>query len=727
MKNKNKKEKGIATILLVMLISFASLVIFAASTYELKGSQNNSVAEHELVQAQARAWTGAEAVRQVMFGLGASTAIQLPVGYAIPFNGNMNGVSAIVNSVDSTNKLITVNIVGCSDTTNSSCSLDNKNVQKGSVSVVQVVFSVAGSSSTNAVAANNVINIKGGISLSGGISINSNSPTSLVVDGTVTSNGFSGVNNLFATGDVNISGSGIGQNTVTTSLGNVNLTGSGTYGTVNSLKNVTLNGGLSAQVVQANGNVSVSSSTLGVVNSIGDISLAGSGNITAATTMGNINDTNGSISTANANGNVFISTGNNTTINAMGNVSVYQGTFPTINTNGTYSSLNGYGPTVQNLNAIGSITSSGGSINNAQTDGNLWQSNTSTSNALVKGTFTENSWGSLMNGKAGVAITKTQFWNTSVYGTVVPGLQVPITPVAAVNVTPLTLMTVSQPSVDANLLKNAANYVFSYTGGYIMVAVSNVYNVPSGNYYLYEGNIGSQSYRDYICTTPNPTSVSQCPARVGLGFSTWNTLITYNIGANQWQLSGSSLAPGVAFFNGDVSVTNGTFYNTFLSTGNVTLSGSATVYSVNYAGYSNVCVNANYPNYPTQLCNSGSSSYVSNPIGNIAVLAGSYLTNGNYNGGNINMTNGGTTVYGDLVAGNILQTSGSTTINGYVDAADLGGGGASTLNNSTTINLNNLPSTYNPYDGINLIYSTTGTNNQTTATPQCLVVSARYL
>ncbi|MBO3275252.1 hypothetical protein [Pseudomonas schmalbachii] len=85
----------------------------------------------------------------------------------------------------------------------------------------------------------------------------------------------------------------------------------------------------------------------------------------------------------------------------------------------------------------------------------------------------------------------------------------------------------------------------------------------------------------------------------------------------------------------------------------------------------------------------------SNSLGNVALLAGSYVGDA-FSGGIITLGSS-TEIYGSVVAGDFLNTGGSTRINGYITAAKQSNSTSrNSWGGSTTIDLQNLPPSFNP-------------------------------
>jgi hypothetical protein len=282
---------------------------------------------------------------------------------------------------------------------------------------------------------------------------------------------------------------------------------------------------------------------------------------------------------------------------------------------------------------------------------------------------------------------------------------------------------VEVPVFDAYQYENNANYAFRVNGsGYKVVTIRNVRNIANGEYYIgdYENNEQTgwdRGYKDFLCTTLAANSTPQAPrcqapvaeppGTLCFGYSTYNNCITYNAGTSTWSLGGTSLSQGITWFEGNINVGNGVYYNTFIATGNITTSGGLINYAPNYAGYSGavdgvtyaprgVCSNGMSVYVPAQLCNEDSTYNPegSGGMGNYAFMAGGIVA-GNYSGGNITLGSSNQS-YGNILAGNDFASGGSTVINGFITALAGGVGTLNVMGGSTTINLDVLPPSYTP-------------------------------
>lgn len=581
-------QRGVATLLFVLLtgLSLGALVFGAA--YYVRSAQSQSLTVHALTQAQLKAWTGAEALRQYLYKLGAADAAALQVGQAVTLTG-LAGVSARVASIDASHS-------GCGGGTRVGLSVVGSS--GGANSLLSVLYCASGAGNSSNPLPPDIITINGPLKLSGDVRVssgNTDRPASMVVNGAVTGNGsISGIDVLVATGDVSLAGS-TSIDTLS-SEGSINLSGSGSYTTVSAMGNIALSGGVAAGSLTANGRVSIESNS------------------------------------------------------------------------------------VASITAIGAVSATAAPIGSVKTQGSMSGSNTRiTGSAQVQGNYTEASDGSVAGGEYGGVLSK-QSWNNKILMSRVVGLAVPITP--------LTAATVNIPTIDAYTYRSAANYQFDRdSSNRTVVTVSQVNGVPDGTYFL-AGNAGNQ---DFLCTSAS-YAADTCVAKICVGYSSYNSCFDYSNGT--WSINGTTMAPGVAWFKGNLSAGSGTYYNSFIATGNITTAGSNVSKAVNYAGYADICTNGRFPSlYPRNYCASGATALTVNPVGNIVFAAGGYV-DGTYAGGRIDLT-ASNHVYGNVLAGDLVETGGSTTIHGQVVAARQGSNsGSSSFGASTRIDLRDLPPSF---------------------------------
>ncbi|MNO43259.1 hypothetical protein D3C76_334760 [compost metagenome] len=411
----------------------------------------------------------------------------------------------------------------------------------------------------------------------------------------------------------------------------------------------------------------------------GNISLSGAASVLKASALGNItiNSGGGSQGVLNANGNIVISNGSVGTANALGLINASSG-----GSHGT-------------LTAVRTITISNGT----------------TASANAVGSITVNNWPTVrtLSSQADVQCPSAN-WNN--FDSIAAGGQARNCPAAPAKIraptsvsialmAPLQPFTPPKPHVDAYELKDSANYVFEYRNGQILVSVRNINGISDGSYRLGKSRTNS-NWWGYLCKELDGDGFCLVPLRK-VTRGTWDGDQNISYSNGKWKLTGDAgdnspavFAPGALWFQGDVELASGKFRNTILATGNISTSGNHRTWSVNYAGYAETC-NSSYYNglYPNDFCDRATQKLKSNSLGNVALLAGGYVGN-TFSGGDIEL-GPSSKIYGSVVAGNWLQTGGSTLISGYITVARQGdSSGSNSWGGSTTIDLQNLPPSFDP-------------------------------
>ena len=664
-----RRQRGIATLLIILLLCAAISVTAMGAAYALRGTQQRQMTVHAATSAQGAAWRGVETVRLALTQAGLPTL----TGWC---NNNtcadgdqvldktIGGLATIgvpdarlvrIRRPDPAKDiyLVTAQVTGQAGSGDS--------LTQSTVEVVYEVGNVTtGGGSTpgsgEPAPLNAVITFNHNLNLSGSITVNKPAGTEyqINVKGDLTTGGntITGVDTIWSTGSIQIS-SGSTFGTLAAN-GDIKFDGSVTATrAVNARGDICISGGANAANAQVRANGSVVANG-GVV--LGDVSAIGTSQRGSETEK----CTNADKPGTDQDGNVFA-------VDLKGNSSA------------------------RTVAATGSVRIDSGSI-------------TGTEGLRATGHLVDTNWGGTECGQVGLSVSAG---NPAVRDCVstVAGLQVPIAPVSPVNL--------NQSTFNAYDVEAAAHYVFKINAaGYKIVTVRNIHGVTDGTYFIadYTG-----PYKDYLCTelaagsTPTaPTCNTQPSVTPCKGFSPYNKCMDYDAATRQWTLSGTSFAPGIVWFEGNLHLGNGVYQNSFVATGEITTGGSLRVYAVNYAGYNGkrgtttyaptgICVNSNFPAlYPIDYCGTDGSAFTSpdTVIGNYALLAGSYATNGNYVGGNI-VLGASNKIYGSVLAGNSYGSGGSTTIRGSITALSQGSGshyGAG----STTIDLRDLPTGYEP-------------------------------
>lgn len=376
----------------------------------------------------------------------------------------------------------------------------------------------------------------------------------------------------------------------------------------------------------------------------------------------------------------------NKSISSTGSIS-YNGLTLTVNGDATFAGSGSQGLT--GVQATGNVNISGSNtIGSISANGNVTTSGSyNITNLNAGGNFVSNGDGIVSAGSIGGSATVPTYEQAVNKVTSVSGYSPNIS--------------VSPPKIDAFALQSQANYIFyidkknTCTGGmdttasantsqYLCLTISNVQGVTAGTYPLTLGS-SSCDNKTKICTgtVQKPTTLTSTQWNtICNGFSSGNCL-SYSTSGNKggtWTLNGNGFAPGVLWFEGDLSINNGTYYDSMIATGNISTSGSTVLSAPNATTSSNVC-SVTYA--PTNLCTSGRLN--NSAIANTALFSGGYIGMV-FSGGAITLQNS-TAIGGNVAAGDILNTSGSITINGGVIAAGQSTSATSnSLGNSTYLN-----------------------------------------
>jgi hypothetical protein len=672
-------QAGYVTVLVAVLFGVAFTATVLGSAAYIRSTQAQSTAGHAQVQAQLKAWTGAEIVREYLAAVQTNNALPALAAVvagasstALTITG-VSGVTANLTAVDSATNptLITAQIVGTTAA----------GTPAQATSTVQVVYAASGGSTPPSSVA---LNFNRNLNLSGSITVNAPSGSTYSIN---------------VMGDLTTGGNSINGVQVINSTGTINIGSGSAFQQLNSDCDVVISGSVTAVSVSAQRNVCMTQGS-----SVSGTSLA-----------------NGSVLTQTG-------SGSNGTISAIAN--------PTGVSSCAASGANQNGTTAATCPApYAAVDLSFGAAGaaNVNTDGSVLLASGNIGKLNAVGNLNVSSAGSVGTGVIGGTVSKPS-WDGSVNVTSVANHTVSITPAVSVS------LTTSQ--FNAYTLQSTANYQFTInSSGYAQVTVTNINGVTNGTYYL--GSYGG-GYQDYLCTalaagSSPPFGTCQVPAvsasvKICKGYSAYNTCFSYSGG--MWTIVGTSMAPGIAWFQGNLTVSSGTYYNSFIATGNITTSGANTVYSPNYAGYSGtvagtmyaptgICSNSYFNSssnlpllYPTQFCTISTQTYnssASSGIGNFAFLAGSwvganYPGQALYVGGNISI-GASSNIYGNVEAGNEFTSGGSTTITGAVTALAQGTAVENSMGGSTTFNFKNLPSTFTVSSGLSSGGGTTGAIN----------------
>ncbi len=724
-----KAQRGMATLLIILLVGVALVSISLGVMYSIRSSQERQIASHAQVNAQAGAWAAAEAMREYIKTLDAAALAGL-LNQKLTLSG-YGGVAP------------TAEVTGI----NGPITVDGKTAYRVNVKIESVATAARASSvlelvyqtfpATGGVTTPNtsVINYHGDLNLTGGIDIlkdaGDTSPYEINVIGNVTIGGtaITGLDVIRSTASVSISGASSFIRAVYAN-GDVSVSSATLPQTIQATRHICLNNANRAAYpagesrdsvdMRANGSIILSDEGGGHNNVFALAGRGGYSYIAEATTTTTAATALCNNPVSDAFGAYGSGAVNPTADSTAGGVKLAQW--------GARASVvrSGIDILIQGTSVVGELHAERDIrfLNNGDTlerfaryGGQLYAADYVYNNLNLFGP--NNSTGKDQ---------KQQNYNFALE--------------------PARRVDLQTETFDVNDLKDGANYIFSIdASGHKRVVVRQVRN--SGGVALdYEGADLKGYYlltMDWLCTTPTaaiPNAAhgepdpSVCPIRIGRGSGNGNntTLISYNNG--KWDLSGdkrASLATGVAFFEGNLNVGVGSFFNTFLATGDITTSGATMAFAPNYAGYNGtqtgtvyagvyrdpghpeqgfelsqgICVNSLVPNLiPQQFCGADFDYNVrimDTKIGNYAFMAGTCAgvvdcTKNNYQGGNV-ITGALANIHGTVKAGNVFKSGGNSTVHGFVAALGQGQTSGHQMGAKTTVDLRNLPTGYDPTGG----------------------------
>lgn len=669
-------QRGIATVLIVVLIGVALTATSMSIMHSLRSTQEKHIAVHASTNAQTGAWTGVEALRRY---LESRTPAQIEA-----LHGTTPAM--VVGGTDNPYGTMSVGSLQVSSQANSykvSTTIVNTHQNAHASAAVGVVYEVEKiDPCPGCVRLTAALDFHDDLQVGGGITItmpNNTLPT-INVDGDVSMMNLSPMNLgiLNATGGVSLDSNMRVEEIY--SNGNVSLTGDARAAKVTTRGSVTTGGSGGARVIWANGNVTLG----GVYRS----------------------------DAVNSRSAVTVSTGAHGNVKTIGTVTV-GGSTTKVDEAQTKGNVVVNKPDME--------------ISRVVAEGNL----SCGGSASAWATFTSIQVNGSVQSSCATAKTKADNVNDP---SVIAGASNSVTAMAEIPV-----ITIPRMVVDVWTLKQYANYVFERdtATNRTKVTVNNIKNIPNGSIFWvgnYEGyydataDIWVPPRKNRLCTAFNQNGFCTAPSvnnmEVCIGHSTDNECLSYETGTKTWKFDGKSALPGVLWFKGSVNLNNGYNYGTILATEHVTTGGQMRTQSVNYAGFNAMCKaipSADYPDgsaagnaidkaaytltfsdqYPTNLCDmtTGQQKYLPIDVGNIAIAAGGYdpAGNGTYSGGDVTMgANNG--IYGVVLAGGYLITGGQTNIYGYVSAAVQGGRGVkdNQLGGSTTVDLTRGNQYYDP-------------------------------
>ena len=667
-------QRGIATVLTVILVGFALIVSLLGTAYYLRMKQQADIASHAVTNAQQGAWVGVEAVRSYFTKLSSTEVAALAAG-DLTVSGLTGTVTAHIDSVTAP--------ATATDPYKVVVTVSNTSATSKAASKVKVVYNVtpsasgSGSSGTGSGGSGtnlSVMNIYSNLDANGGITVTQNgtNTSEVNVDGTFTAGSVSltGINKLSVTGDVRL-GSAVQIPYVYTN-GNLTLTQGGAVTNTASAKGwIHADGGGSNGDLYADKNITLDNTTTRTLNTLDTITLTSWPTVTTLTAGGAISIAGGKLGTVLSKSSVGI-TGSASIEKITSEATV------TCPANWWTASTAMRAVSFSNCNMSKATTVAAGTNNLVTTTG-----------ALTTVSLT---------GKP--IVNALSYTNNANYT---------FDTVAGTSKIQVTVKSVNGITDGVYYLGKKSSDAFQGSSQTYLCASVDANSVCTS---AIVGKMGEPDWNYRVITYSG---------------GTWT--LTDNNQSNNATLG--SLPPGVLLFKGNLNASTGKYKNTLLATGNIDYGTSIVLEAPNYAGASVVCGNTRYPR-PTNLCSS-SISLIPASIGNIALLAGSCTDattvnscQSTYTGGNISLISSAT-VYGNVIAGNNLNTSGNTQVIGSLLAAGLGTPGVNTFANSTTIDLSTLQNHLDFSTDPGVSSSNSGSTSTGAGTTTAIVKWARYL
>lgn len=267
-------QKGIATILTVMLVGIVLVVTILGTSYYIRAKQQAGVANHAVTNAQSGAWIGVELLRKYFESLNKTQIDSLQTG---SINIGLSGITASIDTITApTNSTDPYQLIA---------TIKNVSATSKAASSIRVLYNIVPSTSSSSggsgggTGTTSAMDIYSDLDLSGGIKFSQNGTSGASIN----------VYGNFSTGGVGLRG----IDTLSTT-GNVTLTSSAYIKNIYTNGNVTMTGSASADLISAKGYIDISGGgTQGNLNSDGYIKIGGGVNVNNANTLSYIDWSSG--------------------------------------------------------------------------------------------------------------------------------------------------------------------------------------------------------------------------------------------------------------------------------------------------------------------------------------------------------------------------------------------------------------------------------------------------
>lgn len=631
-----RHQRGVATILVVLMVSLAMMVAAIGVIYSLRGAQDIQVAAHAKTHSQASAWAGVEVFRRYLYELSADPAALEALAGSLDMS---IATSSAVLSAEIVNVVVPVG-TSPTETFDITANIRSYDQAAKSTSVVQVMYRVAPFLCSDNIDLNGTLDFHRDLSMGGNINIqyDPGASSSFFVDGNISLGSISaaGVGVLYSTGDVFL-GSGVYIPEVHAN-GNLTLEGSAAVGRAYAVGTLSTDG--SAKVIaegNINGTVTLNGGANGVIRSLADVNVTSWISVGEVNTSGSFSMVGGDVGAISVQGDVTITGGN-----SVGDVvSESDVSCPSWWTNYT------------SIQAAGSISGCGydpltpGSVP-ATPGATVSVSVMSPVEAFSMEPVKVDAWA--LKNEANYVFQYDGQMRVTVQNinSVVDGQYY----IVVYNQTNYLCETLdaggactnpSPPVLNICNGHSANNTCFDYDESSATWMFDGK-NMAPGAVWV-EGNLhlgNGYYYNSFIATGDIETASAH--KTQAINFAGYDPIC-----ANQFPVNASNRFDGL---------------------------------------------------YPKNFCDTDNGVLKDNAVGNFGLLAGGYNPNhgGAYEGGDITL-GASTEIFGTVMAGDYLFTGGDTTIHGYISASGLGvaqAGVSNSLGGSTTVDLRSLPSTYNP-------------------------------
>lgn len=521
-----KKQQGMATILLVLLIGITVMLITASVAKTLVTNREAGVSAHAQTNAQLMGWAGVSAFRQYLLDQGQIQAQNIT---------DLNGRNITLQSEANKKEIIAKNIrvTGCAvegTTCTVTADISSNNITSQAATTIQATYELLIKDDTVTIASEkSSINLSKATTMSG-TAIEAEIPNSKVtlnIDGyTSIQAGFTTKNiselTINSTGNVDIdcSYTNCGNTKININAkGYVHIVNPGNFGTIYATGNVLLTTGVNAENIYSMSNVNLTTnSTAQTIHaqsyvlltnaSAKDIFSNSSVTLTAGSNAQNISAHGAvSLSVSTVEGNV--ESAKDVLISAStvkGSVKAYD--FVELNTGANvfgnvYAKGNIGGPALAPNSAVSLSTSwIGGNVYTGKNI-RLWD-------ILNQVEIEKNVY--LISGKSVVGGGTKSIKGTTTYSGTLNELvfTIPtiVDPVAIQDY--INEQTAFETKVDVRVYKKDANYIFTSINGFNRVFLNHVKNKATGTTYIYENNIQYE-------VTPNNTRTQVSTNGFGIG------------------------------------------------------------------------------------------------------------------------------------------------------------------------------------------------------------------